>query len=230
MTLRGILAASVGLVLLTACSGGTPSTSDARIYFEEQLHSQVNGKAMVLDFKKTDGLKSIKDGVETYEMDFVASTNMPGSFWGEKDTYRGQVVFIRSEKGWRPTQANAASDAETAARDRQERERSMRAKAKQGLRLLEASLNLYKLDNFTYPSNEQGLRALVTEPTTEPRARNWKPNGYVHEVNLKDPWGNDYHYESPGKHGDIDIYTLGADNKPGGDRLDEDIGNWEIDG
>lgn len=228
--LRLRVAAVAMLLVLAACSSGTPSTSDARDFFEQRLHVEVNGKARVLDLKKTDGLKSVKDGIETYAMDFVANTNMPGSIWGEKDTYRGQIIFIRTENGWRPTEANADSDAEISVRDRQKHERGMRARAKQGLNLLEASLNLYKLDNFTYPSTEQGLRALVAEPKTEPLARHWKPNGYVDGVNLKDPWGNDYHYEAPGKHGDIDIYTLGADNKPGGDRLDEDIGNWEIGG
>lgn len=226
---HGLITAVIALALMAGCSGGTPSTSDARDYFENQLRAEVNGKGVVTDFKKIDGLKSIKDGVDTYDLEFVAKTDMPGGHW-EKDSYHGKVIFIRTENGWRANSVTAASDAETAAKEKQEHERVMEARAKQGLHLIEATLNLYKLDNFTYPSTAQGLHALLEEPKTEPLARNWKPGGYLRKGDDKDPWGNEYHYESPGKHGDIDIYTLGSDNAPGGDLLAADIGNWDIGG
>ena len=99
-------------------------------------------------------------------------------------------------------------------------------KARQDIRAIESALNLYKLDNFHYPSTDQGLEALVEEPAGSPEARNWKPGGYLDRL-PKDPWGADYQYLNPGIHGEIDIYSLGADSRPGGEGIDTDIGNWE---
>ncbi|BAU56581.1 general secretion pathway protein G [Halorhodospira halochloris] len=98
--------------------------------------------------------------------------------------------------------------------------------AKQDIRSIESALNLYRLDNNHYPSTDQGLEALVEEPTGSPEPRNWQ--GYLDRVPT-DPWGNEYQYLNPGEHGDIDIYSLGADGEPGGEGVDAEIGNWEID-
>lgn len=103
------------------------------------------------------------------------------------------------------------------------------AKAKQDVRVLESSLNLYKLDNFVYPTTQQGLEALVAPPSGEPQAKNWKQGGYVAKL-PNDPWGNPYQYLSPGVKGEIDIFSLGADNRPGGDGANADIGNWNLGG
>lgn len=100
------------------------------------------------------------------------------------------------------------------------------AKAKQDIQAMETALTLYKLDNFRYPTTEQGLRALVERPA-DPEIRNWKADGYVKRLS-KDPWGRDYLYESPGTHGEFDIYTLGADGQAGGEKADADIGNWTL--
>ena len=100
-------------------------------------------------------------------------------------------------------------------------------KAQQDIRALESALQLYKLDNFYYPSTQQGLEALVTKPSGEPPARNWK--GYISRL-PKDPWGGNYQYLSPGMKGDIDIFSLGADQKPGGEGPDADVGNWNVEG
>lgn len=97
------------------------------------------------------------------------------------------------------------------------------AKARQDIRALEASLNLYKLDNFVYPSTDQGLEALVQKPDTPPEPAHWKQGGYVDRVPV-DPWQNPYQYLNPGVHGSIDIYSLGPDRQPS----DDDIGNWNI--
>jgi general secretion pathway protein G len=99
-------------------------------------------------------------------------------------------------------------------------------KAKQDIRAYETALNLYRMDNFRYPSTEQGLEALFKQPT-DPNIRNWKQGGYVDGLK-KDPWGNDYLYIAPGTRGEYDLYTLGADGKPGGEGPDADIGNWNI--
>jgi general secretion pathway protein G len=99
-------------------------------------------------------------------------------------------------------------------------------KAKADIRGFESALKFYRLDNFAYPTAEQGLQALVTKPN-DPNLKNWKPGGYIDRL-TKDPWGNDYLYQNPGNHGEIDIYTLGRDGRPGGEGIDADIGNWNV--
>jgi len=96
--------------------------------------------------------------------------------------------------------------------------------ARQDLRGIESALKLYRMDNFAYPTTEQGLAALVTKPA-DPSIRNWK--GSYLEREPKDPWGNSYLYLNPGNNGEIDIYTLGRDGRPGGEDEDADIGNWD---
>jgi len=102
------------------------------------------------------------------------------------------------------------------------------AKARQDIRAVESALKLYRLDNFRYPTTEQGLAALVDKPTTQPEPRNWKSGGYLDRIPT-DPWGETYHYRNPGEHGEIDVYTLGRDGRPGGKESDADIGNWALD-
>ena len=101
-------------------------------------------------------------------------------------------------------------------------------KAKQDVRALEGALELYRLDNFNYPSTDQGLEALVTEPSGSPEAKNWKAGGYMKRLPT-DPWGNEYQYLSPGVNGDIDIFTYGADGEEGGEDTNADVGNWNLD-
>jgi len=96
--------------------------------------------------------------------------------------------------------------------------------AKSDIATLVSALNSYKLDNFTYPSTEQGLDALVRKPSGAPEAPRW--HAYLDKA-PKDPWGRAYLYLHPGSHGDIDVFSYGADGKPGGDGEDADIGNWE---
>ena len=98
-------------------------------------------------------------------------------------------------------------------------------RAKQDLRSIETSLNLYRLDNFRYPSTSEGLDALVTNPG-ENVAPNWKQ--YLREMPL-DPWQQPYHYASPGQRGgDFDVFTYGADRQEGGEGVNADIGNWDL--
>lgn len=86
------------------------------------------------------------------------------------------------------------------------------------------ALKLYKLDNQRYPTTEQGLQALVSKPTTGPAANSWK--SYIDKL-PNDPWGNPYQYLSPGIHGEIDVFSLGADGQPGGAGDDADVGSWQ---
>ena len=101
------------------------------------------------------------------------------------------------------------------------------AKAKSDIRVLESSLELYKLDNFVYPSTEQGLEALINKPSGE-EARNWRDGGYIKKL-TKDPWGNEYRYAYPGNNGEFDVWSLGSDVAAGGNGEAADIGNWNLD-
>jgi general secretion pathway protein G len=99
------------------------------------------------------------------------------------------------------------------------------------IRSLGTALDMYQMDNFRYPTTQQGLEALVKAPESEPVARNWRPQGYLKSRTVpKDQWGNGYIYLQPGNHGlPYDLYTLGADGQAGGEDSDADIGNWNID-
>ncbi len=97
-------------------------------------------------------------------------------------------------------------------------------KAQADIRALESALNLYKLDNHTYPSTDEGLEALVKKSE---KAAAWKEGGYMDRL-PKDPWGKEYQYLSPGTHGSIDIFSLGRDGQSGGEGMDSDIGNWSL--
>jgi general secretion pathway protein G len=95
---------------------------------------------------------------------------------------------------------------------------------------LETALKLYKLDNGSYPSTEQGLQALVEMPESGTIPKKWKKGGYLEKGKVpKDPWGNDFVYLSPGLKGDFDIISYGADGVPGGEDENKDTNNWELD-
>ena len=96
--------------------------------------------------------------------------------------------------------------------------------AKTDINNLMQSLKLYRLDNQRYPTGEQGLDALVRKPTASPVPPNWKP--YLDKL-PNDPWGHPYQYLNPGVKGEIDVFSLGADNQPGGEGKNADIGSWE---
>ncbi len=86
-----------------------------------------------------------------------------------------------------------------------------------------AALELYRLDVGRYPTPQEGLNALVTAPPTAPSRK----GPYLRQASaLRDPWGQPYLYTVPGKHGEVDVYTLGADKAEGGTGEDQDVGNW----
>jgi general secretion pathway protein G len=97
--------------------------------------------------------------------------------------------------------------------------------AKQDVAAIMQALKLYRLDNGRYPTTEQGIAALVTRPQSEPVPKNWQK--YLDRV-PKDPWGNIYQYLNPGVRGEIDVFSLGADNQPGGSGADTDVGSWDL--
>jgi general secretion pathway protein G len=99
--------------------------------------------------------------------------------------------------------------------------------AKQDISTITQALKLYRLDNLRYPTSEQGLASLVTRPTLAPVPANWKAGGYLERL-PKDPWGNPYQYLNPGLHGEIDVFSFGADGIAGGEGIDADIGSWSL--
>jgi general secretion pathway protein G len=86
------------------------------------------------------------------------------------------------------------------------------------------ALKMYKLDNGRYPTGDQGLQALVTKPTTGSIPGNWR--SYLDKL-PDDPWHHPYQYANPGVHGDIDVFSFGADGQAGGEGNDADIGSWQ---
>ena len=111
-----------------------------------------------------------------------------------------------------PTVLNSADDARI-------------QKVQADFKSIETALKIYRLDNYVYPTTEQGLEALVTPSSLEPEPRNFKQGGYLAELPI-DPWGRPYLYLSPGEYGETDSYSLGADGLQGGEDQNADIGNW----
>lgn len=101
-------------------------------------------------------------------------------------------------------------------------------KAQADFKSIETALKIYRLDNYVYPTTEQGLIALVEPSSLDPEPKNFKLGGYLEEIPY-DPWGRPYLYLSPGEHKEIDVYSLGADGLSGGEGQNGDIGNWKKD-
>lgn len=93
---------------------------------------------------------------------------------------------------------------------------------------LDQALEMYRLDNRSYPTTDQGLEALVVKPGGEPEPKNWNAEGYLKKKQLPlDPWSNSYQYVAPGQEGRAyDLYSFGADGREGGEGYDADVGNW----
>jgi general secretion pathway protein G len=105
-------------------------------------------------------------------------------------------------------------------------DKAMVEKARADVALLEQAVEMYRLDNLSYPTMDQGLEALVTAPEGLAQPERYRKDAYVRRLPA-DPWGTDYQYVVPGEHGPFDIYSLGANRRLGGEGLDADIGNWK---
>ena len=103
-------------------------------------------------------------------------------------------------------------------------ERANMQKAVSDVTALETSLSLYKMDNYDYPTTEQGLEALVEQTDIEPEPRRFPEGGYIKRL-PKDPWGNDYVLLNPGEQGKMDVFSVGPDGEAG---TEDDIGNWNL--
>lgn len=100
-------------------------------------------------------------------------------------------------------------------------------KAAMQIQSLGEALALYRLDNGFYPSSEQGLNALVEKPVIGKIPKKYRSEAYIGKV-PKDPWGNEYQYLSPGRHGDYDLFSMGADSAIGGEGKGVDIESWSL--
>jgi general secretion pathway protein G len=110
-----------------------------------------------------------------------------------------------------------------------EPEKAKRLKAEITMANMETALKTYYLDNGFYPNTDQGLEALVLEPTTDPIPGKWREGGYLEKGKVPaDPWGNEYILLSPGMHGDFDIISFGADGIEGGDDRNADVESWNL--
>jgi general secretion pathway protein G len=107
-----------------------------------------------------------------------------------------------------------------------------RTAAKVQIRNIEGALQLYKLDNGVYPTTEQGLKALIEKPSVGVVPKKWKIGGYLPKL-PEDPWGNPYKYLSPVQKGDYkveyEVTSLGTDGEVGGEGVNADITNWNLD-
>ena len=93
--------------------------------------------------------------------------------------------------------------------------------AKTQIEMLMTAMNAYRMDVGDFPSQNEGIDALMTNPGLE----DWD-GPYLSKAIPKDPWKKEYNYQNPGQHGEIDIFTLGKDNREGGTKEDKDIGSW----
>lgn len=98
-------------------------------------------------------------------------------------------------------------------------------KAKADIATIEQALEMYRLQFSTYPTTAQGLQALVTAPAGVDASR-YQKGGYIKKL-PDDPWNRPYLYAAPGRHGEADVWTLGADGRDGGEGINADIGSWE---
>lgn len=101
-----------------------------------------------------------------------------------------------------------------------------RVAAKQDIGTVMQALKLYRLDNGRYPTQEQGLRALIEKPSIDPVPNNWKDGGYLERL-PNDPWGNPYQYLNPGVHGEIDVFSFGPEGKTSGGGEAHSVGSWQ---
>ena len=104
-------------------------------------------------------------------------------------------------------------------------DRARTTRAKSDIASIEAALDAYKLQNDQYPTTQQGLQALVTAPEGADAAK-YQRGGYIKKLPV-DPWNRPYLYSAPGAHGDVDVWTLGGDDKEGGEGGNADVTNWE---
>lgn len=102
-------------------------------------------------------------------------------------------------------------------------DRAMVQKARADIATLGQALEMYRLDNLSYPGSSDGLQALIAPPASLATTARYRQGGYIKKL-PNDPWGRPYQYDNPGRQGPgFDLYSLGADGAPGGDDDNADI-------
>ena len=102
-------------------------------------------------------------------------------------------------------------------------DRAMVAKARADIATLGQALEMYRLDNLSYPGSSDGLQALIAPPPSLATTARYRQGGYIRKL-PDDPWGRPYQYDNPGRRGPgFDLYSLGADGAPGGEDDNADI-------
>jgi general secretion pathway protein G len=104
-------------------------------------------------------------------------------------------------------------------------DRAMREKAKADIALIEQAIEMYRIDNFSYPPAEAGLAALQSPPPSVAQTGRYRPGGYLRRL-PNDPWDRPYQYRAPGRQGPFEVFSFGADGQEGGEGENADIGNW----
>lgn len=104
-------------------------------------------------------------------------------------------------------------------------DRARLEKARADIGRIEQAVEMFRLDMGRYPTTDEGLEVLVTAPGDPRLSARFPEGGYINRL-PEDPWGGAYQYMSPGEHGRFDVWSLGADARPGGEENDADIGNW----
>jgi len=106
-------------------------------------------------------------------------------------------------------------------------DRAMLGKTQADISVLEQAVETYRLDNLAFPTDQQGLEALVSAPSDLARPERYREGGYIRRLPT-DPWGNPYQYRRRSAHGgQFDVFSFGADGKTGGEGDDADLGNWQ---
>lgn len=206
-------------ILLAGC-GDKPDVAMAEASLQTALSKEAGTDARLISLKKTNGLAKLVNGVAVYQFEYAAEVQMSPK--KPREGMTGVLNFIKTEQGWRFDSVSWETDTHK----RQIEHIDRVSQAKQDIIDLREGLELYHLDNKRYPTQEQGLGALESRPTTAPLPDYWKAGGYG---KLKtDPWGSQYQYRIPGTRGQYDLYSFGADRKEGGYGDDADIGNWSM--
>jgi len=104
-------------------------------------------------------------------------------------------------------------------------DRARLEKARADIGRIEQAVEMFRLDMGRYPTTDEGLEVLVDAPSDARLAARFPEGGYINRL-PEDPWGGAYQYMSPGEHGRFDVWSLGADARPGGEENEADIGNW----
>lgn len=211
MIIRRLAISIVFLSVSVGCGSGLPSETDAK----EDLETLLNRGSTVVSitsFTKVDGLRSRHNEIDTYEIQFSADVSVE-SDPPQMDQVLGKLTYIRTESGWQ------ASDFHAESRNERKRGEEINS-AKRVLYEISQALLQYKIDNYEFPSEAQGLNALIEMPVGEPLPINWREGGYLESLS-NDPWGNEYIYK-PTNHG-FEVISLGADGALGGSGANRDI-------